>query len=85
MIVDFISPFLFFFIIQRCCMCIKIVEIPFERDMPLLEQRLSDDLELSIGKILANRQPDTKLSQKIIKAYTWEKVFQEWKAYIKNS
>jgi len=63
---------------------LKTVDTPFERDMPLLEQRLSDALELSIGKILANRQPDTKWAQKITQAYTWEKVFSRMESVYKE-
>ena len=62
---------------------LKSVDTPFERDMPLLEQRLSDALELSIGKILANRQPDINGRKKIHKLIPGKKCFQEWKAYIK--
>ena len=63
---------------------LKTVDTPFERDMPLLEQRLSDALELSIGKILTNRQPDIKWAQKITQAYTWEKVFSRMESVYKE-
>ena len=54
---------------------LETVDIPFKKDMPLLEHRLAQALEKSIGKILANRQPDTRWAKEITQAHTWKKVF----------
>ena len=64
---------------------LKTVDTPFEKDMPLLEHSLSQALENSIGKILANRQPDTKWAKRITQAHTWEKVFSRMETAYKEA
>ncbi|SMD10207.1 Glycosyltransferase involved in cell wall bisynthesis [Desulfocicer vacuolatum DSM 3385] len=54
---------------------LKNIDTPFEKDIPLLEQRLSQGLENSIKIILSSRQPDIRWAKDITHEYTWEKVF----------
>ncbi len=59
---------------------LKTIDSPFEKDVPMLERKLSQAIENSMNTILAKRQPDTKWAEEITKNYTWENVFSRMEA-----
>lgn len=54
---------------------LKTIDSPHEKDEPMLEENLADQLKQVMGKILRDPEIDKSLMEKRTQAYTWDKVF----------
>ncbi len=55
---------------------LETVDKPFDKDLPLLEQRLACCLQQIIRKVMKEPRPDIHINRKITKPYSWDKIFE---------
>jgi glycosyltransferase involved in cell wall biosynthesis len=61
------------------------VDAPHARDLPRLEQALTQMLARTIGDCLERGVPDTPMHDRLTEGYTWEKVFEKIEAVYKKA
>jgi glycosyltransferase involved in cell wall biosynthesis len=64
---------------------LETIDSPFQKDMGLLEDRLTTTIGNVVEKVFKRRQPDMKVARKITERYTWTKVYSRIESVYKKA